>query len=309
MKKRDGKAKKRWLFGILCLMCILTFHIDGKKQVLAAEVSSEGTTTEAAETTTEETIKNGLVQNGKDYQYYKNGKLIKSQWKTIGGSKYYFKDNGNAAIKSYKIKGKYYVFDLEGKLLTPTKNSLVKVGEDTYYVTPKGRPISGWKIIKKKLYYVRRTGKCAANETIDNIEFTKSGAAKVNSVSKLKIKTMQVVAKITKPTMSKKQKLKACWYYINTFKFVPSSYPDKTKKNWKYQCALDMLNKKGGNCYGISHAFAALAKEIGYEPYVIEIPKVHCWVRINGKYWDNMGNRMGTKKSRRSYKKSQISKF
>lgn len=252
---------------------------------------------------------NGLVQVGKHYQYFKNGKPVKSRWKTIDGYKYYFKANGNAAVKSCKIHGTYYVFNVKGRLFTPKKDSLVTVEDVKFYVTPKGIPIPGWKIIKKKLYYVYKNGRCAANETIDKIKFTEDGYAKSDSISSLKIKTMQVTAKIIKPDMNKAQKLKTCWYYINSFRFKARSYPDETKKNWKYQCALDMLNEKSGNCYGISHAFAALAKEIGYKPYVIVIPKIHCWVRINGKYWDNMGNRMGVPKPNRKFKKNQISKF
>lgn len=171
------------------------------------------------------------------------------------------------------------------------------------------KSVQGWKIISNKLYYINKDGSYAVNKTIDKIRLTSKGYAKSDSISKLKIKTMKVAAKITKPSMSKKQKLRACWRYINTFRFKARSYPDKTKKNWKYQCALDMLNKKKGNCYGIANAFAALAKEVGYQPYVIEIPKVHCWVRINGKYWDNMGNRMGVSRPQRKYKKNQITKF
>jgi len=251
----------------------------------------------------------GLVKEGTTIRFYQKGEPIKNQWKTIKGKKYYFMSNGTAATKSYKIKGDYYVFDLNGIKLSPSKKSIVKVGNSHFYVTPKGKPVPGWVIVKNKLYYVYKNGRCAANETVNKISFTSTGSAKNNSISKLKKKTMSVVSKITKPGMDKKTKLKKCWYYVNRFRYKPNSYPDKSKKNWKYQCALDMLNKKAGNCYGVSHAFAALAKEIGYSPYVIEVPRTHCWVRINGKYWDNMGNRIRTSKSGRKYKKNQISKF
>lgn len=33
---------------------------------------------------------------------------------------------------------------------------------------------------------------------------------------------------------------------------------------------------------------AAIAKELGYEPYVITIPDGHSFVMINGLYYDNM---------------------
>ena len=43
-----------------------------------------------------------------------------------------------------------------------------------------------------------------------------------------------------------------------------------------------------GNCYGIASSVAAIAKELGYEPYVITIPDGHSFVMINGLYYDNM---------------------
>lgn len=43
-----------------------------------------------------------------------------------------------------------------------------------------------------------------------------------------------------------------------------------------------------GNCYGIASSVAAIAKELGYEPYVITIPDGHSFVTINGLYYDNM---------------------
>lgn len=254
-------------------------------------------------------VKQGLKKEGNVYRYYSKGKMLKSTWKTVSGKKYYFKSNGSAATYSYKISGKYYIFNTKGQLMRPSKNSVVTIGANKYYINTKGNPIPGWHVISKKLYYVSANGKCAANTKVDKITFTKSGYAKSDSYSKLKIKAMDTVAKVTKSTMSKRQKLNACWYYLNGIRFQPWKFPDTTKKDWPQSCALDLLNTMGGNCYGFANAFAALAKEIGYEPYVIEIPKCHCWVRIDGLYWDNMGNKMGVGYSPMPFKKDQIYKF
>lgn len=35
----------------------------------------------------------------------------------------------------------------------------------------------------------------------------------------------------------------------------------------------------------------------------------HCWVLINGGYWDNMGNKMGVPNSPNRYNSDQIYKF
>lgn len=253
--------------------------------------------------------KRGLIKEGKYYYFYQKGMRLRNCWKRIDGYRYYFKSNGKAAIGAAKIKGKYYIFGKSGRLCTPKRNYLMSINGRKYYVSPNGNPVPGWHVIRKKLYYVYQNGRCAANTKRDGIIFTAEACAKNNVQTKLKIKCMQVISKVTNSGMSKSQKLRACWYYMNTIHYQPWKYPDTTKKYWPQQCALDMLDTMGGNCYGFANAFAALAKELGYTPYVIEIPKCHCWVRIDGLYWDNMGNQMGTISPRMSYKKDQIYKF
>ena len=92
-------------------------------------------------------MKNGLKKEGKFYRFYVNGKLVKNKWKTIEGKKYFFKPDGNGAVYSNKIKGKYYV-------------------------NKKGNPIHGWYVINKKLYYVDKYGRCAANTKKGDITLT-----------------------------------------------------------------------------------------------------------------------------------------
>lgn len=236
--------------------------------------------------------KNGLVKEGKYYRYYKKGKLVKNTWKTINGRKYYFKSNGNAATATNKIDGKYYVFNAKGQLLAPKKNSIITVGTQEYYVTPKGTPIPGWHTISNKLYYVYKNGKCATNVTKDGITFTKNGYAKSDVESKLKIKLMSTISQLTNSKMTKKQKLIACWYWSNDFRFNVWKFPDFTKKDWPKRAALDMFNTRTGNCYCQASTFAAMAKELGYKPYLVDTG-THCWVEIDGIYYDGMcPNRM-----------------
>lgn len=74
------------------------------------------------------TVKNGLVKKGSNYYYYKNGKLLKNAWKTIGKNRYYFGKTGAAYkakatpgmtynINLKKIKGKYYGFDSKARMV------------------------------------------------------------------------------------------------------------------------------------------------------------------------------------------------
>lgn len=251
-------------------------------------------------TETEAVVKTGLLEeNGKIY-YYSNGKPVKNTWKKVNGKKYYFNSKGCAVTYSNKIKGKLYVFYKNGQLAQPSKTSIVKVGKNSYYVKKSGIASTGWMIINKKLYYADSKGKFFKNKTYQGVKFSSSGAAKSNTASKLKMKTMSIAASITNSKMTKSQKLRACWNYITSngrFRYWPHT-PNTAKKGWQKDEAYSMLTSRKGSCSGFACAFAALASEVGYDPYVIR-GRVsgtrdgaadgltrHCWVKINGRYYD-----------------------
>ncbi len=223
----------------------------------------------------------------------------KGKWKKKDGEKYYLKADGEWAVKSCKIEGTYYVFDMEGKLLHPRKNTLVRVGKKIYYVSPKGTAVSGWHIIKKKLYSVAKTGAVRTDRKYEGITLTETGAAKMNKAAKMKMKIMQVFKKVTDPQKTKKQNLRACWNYVVSRKFhYRMKYPNINKKGWQITTAYDMFTTKKGNCYSFACAFAAMAKELGYKPKIVcgrvsgsrdrardHLTK-HAWVRIDGYNYD-----------------------
>ncbi|MDO4277101.1 MAG: transglutaminase domain-containing protein [Eubacteriales bacterium] len=257
--------------------------------------SAAGSSVQAAKA-----LKQGLKKEGSKYCYYVNGKKACNTWKTVNGRKYYFNSKGYAVVYSAKISGKIYVFQLNGQLVKPAKNSIVQVGKYSYYVNKNGQASTGWLLINKKLYYADSLGRFYKNKTYQGVTFTNTGAAKSNTASKLKIKTMGIVSSITKSGMTKSQKLKACWnYMVNTsrFRYWPY-YPNLNKKGWHKETALNILTNYRGNCYGFACGFAALASEVGYNPYVIcgrvdgsrdqaaDGMTRHCWVKIDGRYYD-----------------------
>lgn len=127
--------------------------------------------------------------------------------------------------------------------------------------------------------------------------------------AQLRQKAREVVAKITTPDMTKRQKLEACFRYIRNGSWNRNLFPDRTRKDWKYKCAMDELTTREHNCYGFSHGFAALAREVGCTPYIIEIPLYHCFVQIDGKYWDNLGWLMGADSPSKPYTEEMKTKF
>ena len=76
--------------------------------------------------------------------------------------------------------------------------------------------------------------------------------------------------------------------YTNFVGYMDPTPQEFKTKDWVYKYSLQMFqNGLTGNCYGIASSVAAIAKELGYEPYVITIPEGHSFVMINGLYYDN----------------------
>lgn len=248
--------------------------------------------------------KEGLYEENGKYYYYQKGKKIKNKWKDIKISsktkRYYFQADGSACTSVAKIKGTYYCFSELGRLYRSSTNKLITIGKYQYCPDKYGRCQTGWILVNKKLYYANSKGRIQKNKTVDGIKLKKSGAASTSSVAaKLKIKSLKVIADITKPSMSKAQKLKACWNYVVSRKFgYANMSPNLKEKDWQKKFAYRMLETRRGSCSSFACAFAALASAVGYDPVVVygRVPGSrdqaadgytrHCWVRIGGKYYD-----------------------
>lgn len=265
-------------------------------------------TVSAASSTTKTKKPSGLVKKGTRYYYYSKGKPIKNTWKTVKKNKYYFNKKGQAKIGCGNVNGKYYFFKGDGKLYRPKKPTLAKSGHNnTFYVNTNGQTLRGWRVIKNKLYYFAgSSGRMLKGTKHQGITLTKSGAARNDNATKLKRKTMSIVASITNSSMSKSQKLYKCWQYVagGSFRYSPK-YPNLNSKGWQRTLALDMLNTRAGNCYGFACAFAALAEEVGYNPVVVcgrvagsrdhaaDGYTRHSWVKIDNRHYDPEGQYAG----------------
>ncbi len=227
---------------------------------------------------------------------------MKEAWKTVNGHRYYFKKNGEAAIGRKLIGDTYYVFKENGRLAKKKKGGLVTVNGDTFYVDKKGRPaLKTWLIVDGKLCFAKKKGKLRKDETFHGITFDKDGFAVEDSASLLKIKVMQIVDSITNNGMTMSQKLNACWNYVITHGYYSGYYPRNFNtgyNGWYVDVAYTFLCKGYGNCYGFACGFAALAHEVGFNPYLVagrvsgsrdgaaDGLTRHCWVQINGLYYD-----------------------
>ncbi len=239
------------------------------------------------------------TEAGRRYFVKKTGRMA-SGWLKISGIKYYFSpEDGEPLTGAQEIGGKHYIFNSKGQLAQSDGISLVAAGGRYYCADKNGHAASGWHLIKGKLYYASKTGKAKTSTTYQGIAFGSRGAAKNSITARSKIKAMQVFASITNENMTKSQKLAACWDYIisGSFRYA-AKYPNLQSSGWQRKTAYEMLTSHSGNCYSFACAFAALASEAGYQPYVIcgrvrgsrdraaDGYTRHAWVQINGLHYD-----------------------
>ena len=139
------KKKRKTLFAVLCVLAL--------SAVLSVPFSSLPGTGSAAAATVHAARGDGMRRQNGCCRYYMNGKMLKNCWREIGGKKYYFKKNGNAATLSCKVRGRYYVFNKKGQLMQPPSTKVVKIGKKKYQVNSKGMAVKGWSRNKKNYFY------------------------------------------------------------------------------------------------------------------------------------------------------------
>lgn len=287
------KLLKKWILMLL---------VTGVFIMPAVNTEAADLITSVVEDTGSVTELNGLVKRGSKLYYYNNGKMLKSSWKRYNGKKYYFGTNGYAARGGHIINKQVYVFDDNCCLMENKANRIVTASSRRFHIKDKyGHVSTGYFIYKNNLYFADSRGRLDQKRYRQNgqLYFTASGAARKNYNALLKMQVMKIVESITTPQMSKSQKLYACWKYVVYDGFYYGGPdPDLDQKGWARQEALRMFNTGVGNCYGFSCIFAALAREVGYNPYMIcgRVPGSrdgaadgytrHCWVRIDGLYYD-----------------------
>ena len=95
--------------------------------------------------------------------------------------------------------------------------------------------------------------------------------------------------------MSNEEKFRTLFNKMMTGNYVPGCIKrsETEEKDFPYHIAYNVFINGRINCYGFACSIASIAKELGYEPYVIIMNYDHAVVEIDGKYYDNMGARFG----------------
>lgn len=275
--------------------------------------------------------KQGIMQKSrlvtvKGATYYVNakGRALTEKLRMINGANYYFAEKGKMyKNKVAKIGSYYYAFDKKGKRV---EEGMTVIRKNTYYVNLKHRVVqdkkvslegktyyfqedgrmlkNGWKIFGTYKSYFNKYGVMLKNRKVDGIKLDDKGKAELTEEEALKVRVIpeakKLVARITSPGQTKAQKLQLCWNYLNKSNYNYATWRfDFNRPDWAQIYAMDIFDKKSGNCYSFAAAFGYMAKVIGYKDVVLIQGRVqgtrdgaadgltgHGWVKIDGLYYD-----------------------
>jgi len=226
-------------------------------------------------------------------KYYINGALANGTY-TVGGRTVAFK-NGLQIKQGYTtIDGKMYYYNAAGVL---QKNGLVGSSKEGWRYADKNGVINlsytGLASNSSGTWYLKngtldRTLRAAV--TVGGVDYNVLNG-KAYKVSTTKDRTLfralKVVARVTDSSMSKSQKLYACWQHLRT------SYGERNPRiphyhgeGWAETYANDIFVDGAGNCFSYGAAFAYLAKAIGYSNCYACNSGGHGWAEVEGLVYD-----------------------
>ena len=225
--------------------------------------------------------------------YYKNGALASGKVTAADGNGYYFK-KGLMQTGFIKIGKKTYYYNSAGVL---QKNGIVGSKKEGYkYAGKDGAVDTSYTGIVKhgKQYWYCKKG--VFDFTYSNaITYQKESWIVQNGIAKKATSTadltlwraMKEVSKATKSSMTKEEKLWACFKYAQTaYAEMNPRVPHYHGDGWVTLYANDMFVNGRGNCFSYAAAFGYMAKAIGYTNVYVCNSGGHGWTEIDGKVYD-----------------------
>lgn len=239
-----------------------------------------------------EPVKNSLIKTGgKIFYFDSNGRAFTNRWRKVNDDWYFFKKKGRAAVGSIKINKKFRVFNRFGHLCIAKKKKTVKVNKKKFLVIKNGYAAHGWFSYKNRMLHVRKNGSFDRRKKCGYIPMNGKGFAKNAEQVQAMLLARRFIQKHTDPGDSNLRKFEKCFrIIIACTSYVGDWRPQGFgEKGWQYRSAIEMFSfGLTGDCYGVSCAVAAVAKDLGFQPYVIWATCSHAFVIVDGKYYDNM---------------------
>ncbi len=113
---------------------------------------------------------------------------------------------------------------------------------------------------------------------------------KANTITKAKDMTLyrafKVIEEITTEKMTREQKLKACWDFVQSQEETNARYPHYTGMDWPMVYAEDVFMTGKGNCISMGAALCYMAKALGYKEVYACNSGEHGWAEIDGLIYD-----------------------
>ena len=246
--------------------------------------------------------KKGAVKlKGSYYYLNKDYSRFTSGFKKTGGKYYYYQSSGKRYTKRgfTKINGKIYYFCSNKALYM--KNGFTTTKGKTYYFHKKHYALTGMQKIGGEVYFFDEDGVLLKNQSSyeygDNYyRIGPDGVAEELSGNEIvagKL-TWIFINKYSNESESSAARFRKCFNRLMWADYRPSyiSRSEVLAEGGVYNVAVKVFRNTDTwtqNCYGFACAVASCAKELGYEPYVCVLDDDHAVVRIDGKYYDNMG--------------------
>ncbi|MGN0468502.1 MAG: transglutaminase domain-containing protein, partial [Acutalibacteraceae bacterium] len=226
--------------------------------------------------------------SGKKYYFDTKTYEMKTGWQTISKKKYYFCSDGYAVSGLKTISGKKYYFDSKTYEM---KTGWQTINNNKYYFKKSGEAATGWYKIGDYYYYFGSSGVMRKNQIVGNYYVLNNGRRSTSAAVNGAVK---VVNSVSKSSMSKEEKLKACYNWIIRNCSYERDYtnPANLKSGWTETYAKQLFSNHTGNCYRYASGMAYCAAVLGYKSKVA-IGKIssshgmtnHGWaeVTMNGK--------------------------
>ena len=151
----------------------------------------------------------------------------------------------------------------------------------------------GWKVENGKSYYYKSNGVKAVMEviTIDGKQcgFNADGVYigdKSNEYLTVYQKAINLVKEITNDSMTKEQKLRACFDIFRQFTEKNPWIPHDRSEGWVFRYANNCFDTRSGNCISYGVSFGFMAKALGYDNIYLCNSGGHGWAEIDGKVYD-----------------------
>ena len=135
----------------------------------------------------------------------------------------------------------------------------------------------------------------------------KGWATSVNTEDeKILLKAKKFIENVTDSKLSKEEKFKKCYNYIQAKSVFKSPWiPHYRGNDWPQKYADNYFDTMSGNCFSYAAALGYVARAMGYENVYCCNGKTHGWVEINGLIYDTSKGYRGisyTQKAHYNYK-------